>query len=231
MPRTRLRAEQIVDEDVVTDVELAAGFKTDQVVADVFPISVASTDSGTKTVTLASGGVEEWLQAGDVAEISGGTPSGDYTVASIVSDTEFTVEDTIPDSTSEGSFTGYHAIGAAKVGVDPSPWSNITGTTVQSALESADIQSEELDSLVHNLSEDYYSETTFQIGRATNITVWTDSNKTTKVREYQYTYERGSVTQEVRIQYDTNGVEVQRLTLSYTYDPSGRLITTEATET
>lgn len=140
MGRSKFRADQIIDEDLVTDVELAAGFKTDQVVASVFPISVASTDSGTKTVTLSSGGVEEWLQVGDVAEISGGTPDGDYTVASIISDTEFTVEETIPDSTSEGSFTGYHAIGASKVGVDESNLANASGANVQEILESLDSQ-------------------------------------------------------------------------------------------
>lgn len=140
MPRTRLRAEQIVDADIVTDIELAAGFKTDQVVSDVFPISVASTDSGTKTVTLASGGAEEWLQEGDVAEISGGTPAGDYTVVSIVSDTEFTVEEAIPDSTSEGSFTAYHAIGATKIGVNDTNLSNVTADRLQLALEEIDSQ-------------------------------------------------------------------------------------------
>jgi len=80
-----------------------------------------------------------------------------------------------------------------------------------------------LDQLVHDLSEDYYEEYTRTGNKVTNITVWTDATKTTKVREEQYTYTGNKVTQEVRIQYDASGVEVERLTLTYTY--TGSLVT------
>ncbi|RLC88633.1 MAG: hypothetical protein DRJ03_01805 [Chloroflexi bacterium] len=79
-----------------------------------------------------------------------------------------------------------------------------------------------LDQLVHALAEDYYEEYTRSGNKVTNITVWTDSGKTTKIREEQYTYTGNKITQEVDIQYDGSGVEVERLTLTYAY--SGSLV-------
>lgn len=83
-----------------------------------------------------------------------------------------------------------------------------------------------LDQLVHELSEGYYEEYTYSGRRVTNITVWTDATKTTKIREEQYTYSGNRVTQEVRIQYDGSGVEVERLTIDYAY--SGIRVTSAA---
>ena len=140
-PRTKFRATQIIDEDLVTEDELAAYYKSIEIIDGVFPVDIASTDSGTKTVTVSTGNVNNWdLQVGDTAEISGGTADGDYTVASIVSDTEFTVEESIPDSTGEGDLTVYHPVAALDIGVDQRNWSNLAGDDLQSALDAADSQ-------------------------------------------------------------------------------------------
>lgn len=77
-----------------------------------------------------------------------------------------------------------------------------------------------LDQLVHELDEDYYENYTYSGSKITNVTVWTDVSMTTKIREYQYTYTGSRITQEVIIQYDGSGVEVERLTLSYSYTGS-----------
>ena len=74
-----------------------------------------------------------------------------------------------------------------------------------------------LDQLVHGLAEDYYEEYTYSGSKVTNITVWTDSGKTKKIREEQYMYTGPRITQAVTIQYDSDGNEFERLTESYTY--------------
>jgi len=75
----------------------------------------------------------------------------------------------------------------------------------------------ELDQLVHEIDENFYSEYTYSGKQVTNITVWTDSGKTTKIRETQLTYSGKQVSQTVEIQYDGSGTEVERLTCNYTY--------------
>ncbi len=91
-------------------------------------------------------------------------------------------------------------------------------------------QHEDLDTLVHELSESFYEEHAYSIGNLTNITVWTDATKTTKVRETQYTYSGWHITQEVVIQYNASGVEVQRMTYTYAYS-GWRVISITAVET
>jgi len=77
-----------------------------------------------------------------------------------------------------------------------------------------------LDQLVHALDENYFEEYTRVGNKVTNITVWTSAAKTLKIREEQYTYSGNRVTQEVDIQYDGVGTEVERLTLTYNYTGS-----------
>lgn len=77
-----------------------------------------------------------------------------------------------------------------------------------------------LDTLIHDLAEDGYEEYTYSGNRVTNITVWTDSGKTTKIREWQYTYSGRKVNTETVIQYNASGAEAERLTISYSYSGS-----------
>lgn len=73
-------------------------------------------------------------------------------------------------------------------------------------------QHENLDSLVHMISEDSYEEVTRSSGRVSNITYWTDSGKTKKIRETVLTRSSGRVSQVDEIQYDGDGIECQRMT-------------------
>lgn len=76
----------------------------------------------------------------------------------------------------------------------------------------------ELDQLVHRIVEDSYEEITYGVGnRIDNITVWTNSGKTMKVREEQNTYTGNNITQILTIQYDPNGNETERMTETMTY--------------
>jgi len=84
-----------------------------------------------------------------------------------------------------------------------------------------------LDTLIHELSEDNYEEYTRVANKVTNVTVWETSSKLKKIREEQYTYSGNQVTQEVDIQYDSAGVEKERLTITYAY--TGSLVTSATT--
>lgn len=71
---------------------------------------------------------------------------------------------------------------------------------------------ESLNSLVHELAKDNYEEVTRSEGSVTQIVVWTDSGKTTKIRETSVTRDSGQISQIVNIQYNAAGVEIQKLT-------------------
>jgi len=73
------------------------------------------------------------------------------------------------------------------------------------------------DELTHDLDEDYYMELSYTGSRVSNITVWTDISKTTKIREYQFSYAGSRLSQLVEIQYNGVGSEVERLTHQLTY--------------
>jgi hypothetical protein len=92
-------------------------------------------------------------------------------------------------------------------------------------------QHEVLDTLVHWLAETNYQEIVRSGGRVSNAINWTDSGKTTKVRELVLTRTPGpQVSQVDLIQYDASGVEKQRLTgvISRT---SGKVSSIQWTET
>lgn len=71
---------------------------------------------------------------------------------------------------------------------------------------------EVLDTLTHWLSEDNYQEMVRSGGKVTNAIHWTDSGKTTKIREVVVTRSAGKVSQIDLIQYDSGGSEKHRLT-------------------
>ena len=93
---------------------------------------------------------------------------------------------------------------------DGSSWSAMGGGLTSSTHRT-------LDQLTHNLDEDYYEEYIYSGSLVSDIITWTDVGKTTKIREENYTYTAGKVSQEVIIQYNDSGVEVERLTLTYAY--------------
>ncbi len=75
----------------------------------------------------------------------------------------------------------------------------------------------QLDQLVHELDENYYEEYTYTASKITNVTIWTNSGKTKKIREHAYTYTGIKITQEIITQYDSDGNWSERLTLTYVY--------------
>lgn len=219
------------DSRFVSHDELTAGKQDTPVHSGVFPIAVNSCANATSNVYIPTARWGTWeIDEDDVVVISGSTAAdGVYTVDSVTDHQNFTVKESIPDSTG-GTATIYHPAASKRIGVDPTNISNSSASLLQDVLEDLDgaitgggltpESHRTLDQLVHWLDEDYYQEYTYWGSRVTNITIWTDSGKTTKIREFQYSYSSGKVSQEVIIQYNGSGVEVERLTLTYTYSGS-----------
>jgi len=81
-----------------------------------------------------------------------------------------------------------------------------------------------LDQLVHLVSEDSFEEIVYSANRVVSVIVWTDSGKTTKVREEQFSYDsENRVTQILTIQYNYSGNEVERMVEDFAYS-GGRVI-------
>ena len=81
-----------------------------------------------------------------------------------------------------------------------------------------------LDQLVHDISEDSYEEFTYSAGKITNVTVWTDSGKTVKIREQSITYAGNKVSTIVSKQYDGSGTIIVGETETETFAYSGNEI-------
>lgn len=74
-----------------------------------------------------------------------------------------------------------------------------------------------LDQLVHNLAENSYTEIVRTSGNlVSSITVYTDSGKTLKIREYQFTRTGNKITQVVTVQYDSSGLVAETYTETIT---------------
>ena len=71
-----------------------------------------------------------------------------------------------------------------------------------------------LDQLVHNIVEDNYYEITYSGNQLINETWYTDSGKTLKIKESDYTYTGNQVTQAVTYQYDGAG-DVEETFIEY----------------
>jgi hypothetical protein len=81
----------------------------------------------------------------------------------------------------------------------------------------SETQHENLDTLVHNLAETYFEEIITVGGKVTAVIDWTSPAKILKIREFQYSYNGTKISQEIAIQYDGSGTEVQRLTTDFNY--------------
>jgi len=78
-----------------------------------------------------------------------------------------------------------------------------------------------IDQLVHAIAETAYYEVTRVAGKVTQETFWTNSGKTTKIREIDYTYAGALVTQMVTKQYDSLGNLIIGETLTETINRTG----------
>lgn len=90
------------------------------------------------------------------------------------------------------------------------PVSLTTLTTGGSGISEA--THEILDTLKHAIAEDSHQQITRSSGKVSNITFWTDSGETQKIREIVITRSAGRVSQVDIIQYDSGGTEKMRVT-------------------
>lgn len=74
----------------------------------------------------------------------------------------------------------------------------------------------QLDQLTHEVDESSYDEITRVSGKVTGITVWTNSSKELKIREYLVSRTGGKVSQLVTKQYDGTGTLKETLTEDFT---------------
>jgi hypothetical protein len=89
---------------------------------------------------------------------------------------------------------------------------------------------EVLDTLVHALAETAYLEVTRTSGRVSNVTVWTDSGKTKKVRELTNVVRTGGrIDSYDVIQYDGAGASKQTMSYAVTRT-AGRISSIQMTE-
>ena len=225
---TGITKEDLRDVDIIDATELASDGTTTYITS----ATVVSTTAATKQIVFSGidliHDVNEHAEAKDKVTLSGttGGADGTYTIATIIDSITITVEETIVDSTG-GTADFTHPPGASKVGLDSTGLTNTTADNVQDAISDLDgsisggglteTAHEALDRLTHQINENSYDEITYTGNKATNYTVWTNSGKTTKIREEQYTYTGNRVTQVITIQYDGSGTEKERLTEAYTY--------------
>lgn len=97
-----------------------------------------------------------------------------------------------------------------KDGDNPTPVTLLDLVTGGAGLTEA--SHELLDTLRHGIAEDSHQQLTRSGGKLTNMTYWTDSGETQKIREVVITRSVGKVSQIDVIQYDGSGVEKVRIT-------------------
>lgn len=126
-------------EDYVTQDELSAGVLNKLIHPAATGLSVTSTAASTKNVYVTSGKFQKWkLAPGDKIVITSGAAAGTYTVDEVTDQYQFTVVESIVDSSGEGTLAIYHPTGATRVTVDTSGLTNVSGSTLQAVLSSID---------------------------------------------------------------------------------------------
>lgn len=86
-----------------------------------------------------------------------------------------------------------------------------------------------LDQLVHNIAENSYTEITRNGILVSSIIIWTDSNKTQKIREEEISYTGVFVNQVITKQYNSSGVLNETLTEVYSYNSSNNVTSIDTT--
>lgn len=128
-------------EDYVTADELAALPLTTLVNAAATGLSVTSTAALTRNVYVATGKFQKWkISPGDKAVITGGAAAGTYTVSGVTDQQQFTVTTSIANTSGVGSLALFHPTGSTLIGIDTSPFTTVSGTNLQSVLQSIDFQ-------------------------------------------------------------------------------------------
>ena len=229
MGRTRIRAGQALDTDFVEELELLS----DGTISQSGPFSISSVTSSTKTIVVTNGTFEDdRVAGGDILEISGGTANdGTYTVDSVTDNDTIVVVEAVSDAGATGEVETFFPPADEKIGIQDPGGNYVHSGTYQTlddhikdgtAHQAAgggitEGQHEDLDTLVHNLSEDMYEEFTYSGGQVSSVIHWTDSGKTTKIREQTFTYTGNKVNTETIKQYNSSGVLKYTLTGTYTW--------------
>lgn len=216
----------------------AAELNTDSTVVYLTLTVVSTVAPSTVNVSLASDGegiltsrdhpVHASIVTGfgdyvDITGTSGGAGNGTFVVATVVSDTQFTITGTVGNSTG-GSANFRFPSGATDVGFSQVK-QNITATNlVQPAL--TDVSNHEL---LDN--EPVATGTTYSVTRSgSRVTqeTWKNTLSTNNIKTIVYTYTGNKVTTEVRTVYATDGVTIiAQATLTYSY--TGSTVTGDTT--
>lgn len=137
------------EEKYITEAELAAGY-TDQVVnIDAVAVNITSTANLTRNIYCSDGLFQKWqVSPGDTLVIASGSAAGTYTVEEVIDQQNLIVIESIVNTSSTGTLTIYEPAASSKIGVNTTNFTVITGTTLDTALESIDniIQSSVSDS-------------------------------------------------------------------------------------
>ena len=179
-----------------------------------------SRDHPVRAANIAVGGLGDFV---DITGTSGGAGDGTFQVATVVTDTQFTVSGTVGNSAGGSANFRYQA-GASDVGYYQVK-QNITSTNlVQPAL--TDVSNHEL---LDN--EPVGTGVTYAVTRSgSQVTqeTWTNTATTKTIKTIAYTYTGNRVTQEVRTVYATDGITiVAQATITYTY--TGNTVTGDTT--
>lgn len=187
-------------------------------------VTVVSVVSATKTVTV-SGGLEYddfQVRPDDVVDIESNVAAGTYTVDSVVSDTQFTVKESIVDATGGTADFKYRA-GALSVGVDSSNMVFSSSSNLQSVLEDLDYGlssgHETLRHLIHFIDDGpaggfasgAYKETLPAADPFPSSVIWWESSsKLKKIVELSITRNSNKLpTSEVWKMYESDGTTVK----------------------
>ena len=235
-----LRESDVIRAEIATIPELQAdGYSAKSVYLTCLVISTIS--SGIVTVQLPSydGSLLEvcdyQVDPGDIAHIYGSSGGGDgyYTVNQVLSDTTFSVNEPIADSTG-GNVDFLYQSGSTFIGLDPVGMIDVTGTTVQQAVQELDAikisakEHEILDQLIHfidlggpghGFSPAPYKETTpFGSIFPTSVVWWYSAAKTKKIFEELITWSGVVPSSVVYNMYGSDGTTiVQSATDTFTY--------------
>lgn len=181
---------------------------------------LTSRDHPVHAANLTVGGLGDFA---DVSGTSGGTGDGTFQVATVVSDTQFTVTPNIAASTG-GSVNFRYQSGAQTIGYLQTKQNITSSNLVQPAV--TDVSNHEL---LDN--EPVGTNVTYAVTRSGNHVTqekWTNTATTKNIKTIAYTYTGNQVTQEVRTVYATDGATiVAQATITYTY--SGNTVTGDST--
>jgi hypothetical protein len=179
---------------------------------------LTSRDHPVRSAAIAVGGNGDLV---DITGTSGGAGNGTFEVASVVSDTQFTVSGTVGNSTG-GSANFRYPSGAQDVGYSQTKQNITSQNLVQPAI--TDISNHELLD-----SEPVATGTTYSNTRSGNTVTqekWVNTSSGKTIKTIDYTYTGGKYTQEVRKVYATDGVTIiAQVTISYSY--TGNTVTGE----